>query len=165
MVPCATKYGMEKQFQVVYAISKFRGFQDEITEKVYCDVISVVDICSEKLYEIEEDVIYEKHVRKKKFAVTFRTENCNVIYSCHLFEFRGILCRHAILVLMVLMRNGITSLPERYILRRWRWDVNRAHMMVTVNYAGLVRTPSQLRYDRMCEVFTTLADIAADDEE
>ncbi|KAL2534404.1 Protein FAR1-RELATED SEQUENCE 5 [Abeliophyllum distichum] len=38
MVPCATKYDIEKQFQEVYAISKFREFQEEFTAKVYSEV-------------------------------------------------------------------------------------------------------------------------------
>ncbi|KAL2460132.1 Protein FAR1-RELATED SEQUENCE 5 [Abeliophyllum distichum] len=38
MVPYATKYDMEKQFQEVYTISKFREFQEEFTAKVYCEL-------------------------------------------------------------------------------------------------------------------------------
>ncbi|XP_022893072.1 protein FAR1-RELATED SEQUENCE 5-like [Olea europaea var. sylvestris] len=34
MVPCATTYEMEKQFQVVYTIEKFKEIQQEFTEKV-----------------------------------------------------------------------------------------------------------------------------------
>ncbi|XP_022863478.1 protein FAR1-RELATED SEQUENCE 5-like [Olea europaea var. sylvestris] len=105
MVPCATLYEMEKQVQALYTISKFREFQDEITGKVYCDVIFTSDRCSERIYEVEEDVIYEDKVRKKKFTVWFRAEMCDIVCSCHLFEFRGILCRHAI---SVLMRNAVT---------------------------------------------------------
>ncbi|XP_022864853.1 protein FAR1-RELATED SEQUENCE 5-like [Olea europaea var. sylvestris] len=47
MIPCATKYDMEKQFQVVYTITKFREFQQEFMGKVYCDVLSMTD-CSGK---------------------------------------------------------------------------------------------------------------------
>ncbi|XP_022883719.1 protein FAR1-RELATED SEQUENCE 1-like [Olea europaea var. sylvestris] len=115
MVPCATKYEMEKQIQAVYTIAKFQEFQNEITGKVYCDVLSASDECSGRMYEVEEDIIYEGKVRKKKFTVLFRAEDCDIVCSCHLFEFRGILCRHAI---SVLMRNGISSLSDRYILRR-----------------------------------------------
>ncbi|KAL2541697.1 Protein FAR1-RELATED SEQUENCE 5 [Abeliophyllum distichum] len=38
MVPCATKYDIEKQFQSVYTITKFRKFQEEFTAKVYCEL-------------------------------------------------------------------------------------------------------------------------------
>ncbi|XP_022868500.1 protein FAR1-RELATED SEQUENCE 5-like [Olea europaea var. sylvestris] len=77
MAPCATKYELEKQFQVVYTISKFREVQDEFIGKVYCDLIS--------------------------------SSEC----------FSG--TRHAI---AVLIRNNITSLPNSYILQRWRRDID-----------------------------------------
>ncbi|XP_022895337.1 protein FAR-RED IMPAIRED RESPONSE 1-like [Olea europaea var. sylvestris] len=48
---------------------------------------------------------------------------------------KGILCRHAIIVLAWI---NITHIPEKYIWRRWRKDVRRAHMKVAINYDGLV---------------------------
>ncbi|XP_022888418.1 protein FAR-RED IMPAIRED RESPONSE 1-like isoform X1 [Olea europaea var. sylvestris] len=161
MVPCATKYEMEKQFQSVYTISKFREVQDEFTGKIYCDLISVSEGCFGTTYEVREDVMHDERRKKKTFFVSFQKEKCEIICSCHLFEFRGIICRHAI---AVLIRNDVTSLPERYILRRWRRDISRAHTRVAVNYDGLVSTPEQLRYDNMCEAFARVADLAADDE-
>lgn len=65
---------------------------------------------------------------------------------------------------MVLMCNDVTSMPERYILRRWRRDISRAHPRIAVNYDGLVNAPRQLRYDEMCHAFLDVADLAADDE-
>lgn len=132
-----------------------------ITRKVYCDVISTADKCLKMTYEVK-DVIYGETVRKKKFSVTFHVGECDIICNCHLFEFRGILCRHAISMLMC---NGVTLLPKSYILKRWRRDVSRAYTRVTVNYDGLLSTPCQLRYGRMCKLFAMLANIAADDED
>lgn len=63
------------------------------------------------------------------------------------------------------MRNGDTSLPEMGILRRWRRDVSRAYTSFAMSYDGLLSTPSQLRCGRMCEVFTTLENITADDKD
>ncbi|KAL2499469.1 Protein FAR1-RELATED SEQUENCE 5 [Abeliophyllum distichum] len=136
MVPCATKYEMEKQFQAVYTISKFREFQEEFTGKVYCEVIYTEERGSITNYEIE----------------------C----SCHLFEFRDIICKHAI---TVLIRNDVAKLPETYILRRWRRDVSRAHTRVSINYDGWMSTPAQLRYEKMTIAFANVADMVADDEE
>lgn len=104
--------------------------------KMYCDVISVFDKRSEKTYEVKEDVIHKKRLGIKSFLLV---GDCNIICSCHLFEFRGNVRRH---VISVLMRNRITSLPETYILRRWGRDVCRAHTRVTVNYDALVSNPS-----------------------
>lgn len=79
-----------------------------------------------------------------------------------MFEFRGIICRHMV---TVLIRYGIRSLPEKYILRRWRRDVSRSYTRVKINYNGWISTPSQLRYDKLCSVFAKVADLVADDED
>ncbi|XP_022852764.1 protein FAR1-RELATED SEQUENCE 5-like [Olea europaea var. sylvestris] len=47
---------------------------------------------------------------------------------------------------------------------RWRRDVSRAYTRVAVNYNELVSTPEQLRYDKMCQSFASLANMVADDE-
>lgn len=152
---------MEQQFQSVYTISKFKEAQAEFTGKVCCDLISTSEGPSGAMYEGRQDVMGDGIRRKKTFVVSFDRQNCDIIYSCHLLEFRGIICRHAI---PVLIRCDVTLLPERYILRRWRKDVSRAHTRVTVNYDGLVSTPEQLRYGDMYRAFEEVADLAADDE-
>ncbi|CAA3021759.1 FAR1-RELATED SEQUENCE 5-like [Olea europaea subsp. europaea] len=162
MVPCAKKYELEKQFQLVYTISKFRKVQDEFIGKVYCDLISSLECFSGTRYEVLEDVILYDRLKKKRCYVTFEKEKCEIVCSCHLFEFRGIICRHAI---AILIRNNITSLPDSYILRRWRRDVSRAHTKVVANYDGLSSSPAQLRYDKLCQSFASLANLVAEDDE
>ena len=71
MVPCATKYAIEKQFQEVYTISKFREFQEEFTGKVYCEVVSSDMGCPVPMYHVREDVMLDGGVRKKMFTVLF----------------------------------------------------------------------------------------------
>ncbi|XP_022871201.1 uncharacterized protein LOC111390397 [Olea europaea var. sylvestris] len=68
-------------------------------------------------------------------------------------------------MITVLLRNNVTSLPDTYILQRWRRDVNRAYTGVVVNYNGLNSSPAQLRYDKMCQSFASPANMIADDEE
>ncbi|XP_022854113.1 protein FAR-RED ELONGATED HYPOCOTYL 3-like [Olea europaea var. sylvestris] len=70
MLPCATQYEMEQQFQSIYTISKSKKPKAEFTEKVYCDLISTSE------------------------------GNLGKTYECHLFEFWEIICRHAITVLI-----------------------------------------------------------------
>ncbi|XP_052195252.1 protein FAR1-RELATED SEQUENCE 5-like isoform X1 [Diospyros lotus] len=162
MVPCASRYPMEKQFQEVYTISKFKEFQDEFTEKMYCEVVSTEEGSLGTRYEVREDIIFDERIKEKIFWVVFEKEKCDIVCSCHMFEFRGIICKH---VVTVLIRNGVRSIPERYILRRWRRDVSRSYMRVKINYNGWICTPNQLRYDKLCIVFAKIADLVADDEE
>ncbi|XP_073138452.1 protein FAR1-RELATED SEQUENCE 5-like [Henckelia pumila] len=70
--------------------------------------------------------------------------------------------RHAI---AVLIRNKFSVVPEQYILRRWRKDVSRLNMRVKINYNGWITTPGQLNYEKLCEAFTSVADMAADNDE
>ncbi|XP_022871369.1 protein FAR1-RELATED SEQUENCE 5-like [Olea europaea var. sylvestris] len=151
MVPCVTNHDMETQFQKVYTISKFREVQDEFIRKVYYDIISVSEGCSGTIYKVLEDILlYGVHRTKRTFSVSFTRETCDIVCSCHLFEFRGIVCRHAF---TVLIRNDVKFLPDKFILRRWRRDVSRAHTRVAVYYDGLDGSPIQLRYDDMCRDF------------
>ncbi|VVA40334.1 PREDICTED: FAR1-RELATED SEQUENCE, partial [Prunus dulcis] len=40
-IRCSTHYFMEKQAQDVYTIAKFKQFQDELTGKMYCEVVDI----------------------------------------------------------------------------------------------------------------------------
>lgn len=97
----------------------------------------------------------------KKIPCVINRENYEIICNYHLFEFRGIVCRHAI---ALIIRNDVTVMPNWYLLRKWKREVSRAHIRVTVNSDGLVNTPGQLRYDEMCQIFVTVADLVANDE-
>ncbi|XP_022859837.1 protein FAR1-RELATED SEQUENCE 5-like [Olea europaea var. sylvestris] len=139
MIPCATQFEMEEQFRSVYTISKFREVKEDFTGKIYYNVISTSEGSSKTTYNVRETIMYGGRCKRKNCVVSFVRNNCEVVCSCHLFEFRGILCRHTIVVLDL---NNVTCIPDRYILRRWRRDVRRAHTRVPVNYAGLETTPA-----------------------
>ncbi|XP_042422989.1 protein FAR-RED IMPAIRED RESPONSE 1-like [Zingiber officinale] len=50
---------------------------------------------------------------------------------CRLFEFRGIVCRH---LMSVIVKRNITIVPENYILERWRKDIKRGYQGITNIY-------------------------------
>ncbi|XP_022886215.1 protein FAR-RED ELONGATED HYPOCOTYL 3-like [Olea europaea var. sylvestris] len=96
------------------------------------------------------------------FTVCFRRDSCEVECNCHLFEFRGIVCKHAI---SALVQNDVSLLPKKYVLRQWRRDVSRQYMRVPTTYDGLVCTVEQVRYEQLCSAFTKMADLVARNEE
>ncbi|XP_022842033.1 protein FAR1-RELATED SEQUENCE 2-like [Olea europaea var. sylvestris] len=112
MLPCSTTYVMEKQFQDIYTISKFREVQQEFIGKAYCNLIFTSEGCLGTLYVSWKGVMCHEQRKKKTFFVTYQRDNCEITCSCHLFEFRGIVCRHAI---SVMIRNDITYLSDKYI--------------------------------------------------
>ncbi|XP_052193932.1 protein FAR1-RELATED SEQUENCE 5-like [Diospyros lotus] len=136
MVPCASRYPMEKQFQEMYTITKFKKFQDEFTGKMYCEVVSIEEIEEGLLgmrYEVREDIIFDEKFKEKKFSVLIDKEKANFVCTCYMFEFKGIICRH---IVTVLIRSGIRSLPDKYIFRRWRKDVadDEDHTKATIEW-------------------------------
>ncbi|KAK9181445.1 hypothetical protein WN944_024582 [Citrus x changshan-huyou] len=108
---------MEKQVEKIYTIAKFKEFQQELIALMYCDTVDSVG----SIYEISESLGQGK---KKNFEVVFDETECEVSCICSKFQFSGILCRHA---LSVLIRHGIEIFPEMYILSRWRKDVKRCY--------------------------------------
>ena len=122
---------MEKQFQSAYTIAKFKEFHSEFVGQI-CYSLSPSksgDVLFE--YEIKENVSFEGKCRRVTFTVCFKECSNEATCSCRLFEFRGILCRHQI---MVFIYNGIEQVPEQYILRRWSKTVKRSHTKIRINY-------------------------------
>ncbi|CAH9100909.1 unnamed protein product [Cuscuta epithymum] len=160
LVPCVSKFPMEKQMQGIYTMAKFKEFRDEVVGKLYCDIIQWD---GGKIYHVKEEVkITEDFYKTVYFIVEYDSGLCECKCSCHLFEFRGIVCRH---MFMVLQRNDVKILPEVYIMRRWRQDVKRPYTRVKINYDGWITTVQQQRYDKLCKTFEDLANAIADDEE
>lgn len=129
-VPCVSLYDMEKQVQHMYTMSKFKEFQNELTKKMYCDLISVKVDGAISEYDVSEDIVIEDRKKSVNFKVWFKENDCDVKCKCRMFEFREILCRHA---MTVVIRKKIFLLPKKYIMRRWRKDVKRYHTKVKIS--------------------------------
>ena len=63
-MPCCTSFAMEKQVDEVYTIFKFQEFQQELMNKIYCEVFSWGDYNMKLLKTMEK-------VEKKTFKVIF----------------------------------------------------------------------------------------------
>ncbi|KAK0580192.1 hypothetical protein LWI29_037745 [Acer saccharum] len=161
-IPCITHYAIEKQFQAVYTNAKFREFQQEVTGKLYCEVSPFPnDILSENFIVKEYVQVGEDNHRSVDFIVHLNEVGCEINCNCRLFESKGILCRHAI---AVLIRQGIFCVPDKYILKRWRKDVKRYHCKVKISYDNWDVKPEGQRFDKMCNSFYEVADLATNNE-
>lgn len=83
------------------------------------------------IYEISESY---GQCYKKIFELVFEKVEYEVSCICSKFQFRGILYRHA---LAVLIRNSVELFSEMYVLSRWRKDVKRSYSKVKVSYSVL----------------------------
>ncbi|XP_028077431.1 protein FAR1-RELATED SEQUENCE 6-like isoform X1 [Camellia sinensis] len=160
-IPCITHYELEKQFQSAYTMAKFEEFQQELIGKIYCYLSSRKEGGGFVEYEVEQDVSFEESLQRAIFNVSFKEETSEANCTCRLFEFKGIPCRHQI---MVFLQRGIHRIPNKYILKRWNKNVKRRHTKVRICYDNSSLKLEARRYDKMCNAFYEVADLAADFE-
>ena len=126
VIPCVTHHHMEKQFQDIYTNDKFKEFQKEIINVMYCECTLLESIGSIFDYQVEENQYVGDYQTRRiiKYNVCFIKEigdEYEVKCECRLFEFRGIICRHIIKVL--LFKQNIFTTSSKYILQRWRKNI------------------------------------------
>ena len=107
---------------------------------------------------VREDVKLGEFKKITFFEIHFEKDKSEISCSCSMFQFRGILCRHAI---TIMIHNDMEVLPEKYILRRWRKDVWRCHSRVRTSHELHSCTNEQKQYEKMCVSFAEVANMAA----
>ncbi|XP_011093711.1 protein FAR1-RELATED SEQUENCE 2 isoform X2 [Sesamum indicum] len=100
----------EKQMSKLYTYTIYTKFQAEVSGIVACTV--------GKEGEDERTITFrvDDLEMKQSFTVSWNKGKSDVCCLCHLFEYSGFLCRHALSVLQLL---GISTVPSKYILKRW----------------------------------------------
>ncbi|WRX08775.1 FAR1 DNA binding domain - like 3 [Theobroma cacao] len=100
----------EKQMSMIYTDTIFKKFQVEILGVVSCHL--------QKESEDEDTVVFrvDDFEERQNFFVAWNKREFDICCLCRSFEYRGFLCKHAILVLQM---SGVSDIPSRYILKRW----------------------------------------------
>ncbi|KAF5443448.1 hypothetical protein F2P56_036003 [Juglans regia] len=80
-----------------------------------------------KTYHIEDEIWFEEFTKRVTHYVDFSEEDTVAKCSCGLFQMRGILCRH---ILVVFKCNEIKFVSERYILELWRKDIKMRYTLI-----------------------------------
>lgn len=114
-----TSSPFESQAAGKYTRRIFKKFQNEILEMAASNskLIREADNCdvySVKSYERIEVNGFAKEL-KKDYVVSYDKVLEDVKCQCRSFEFKGYLCRHA---LLVLHQSDVSRLPEKYFLKR-----------------------------------------------
>ena len=131
-IPCVTPYEFERQFQEAYTLAKFKEFQNEIVDKICCNMYSVKVGADFSEFDVDEDVIVgEKNLRPFTFHVHFNEISREANCTSQLFEFRGILCKNKIIVYL---KKKVYHIPGKYILERWSKTVKRSHTKIKIMY-------------------------------
>ncbi|XP_042967437.1 protein FAR1-RELATED SEQUENCE 1-like [Carya illinoinensis] len=130
-IPCVSRSPIEKKFQELYTNAKFKEVQQQVIGVLDLDPALQTSDGVMKNYLVEDEVRIQEFTKQVTYAVDFNVEAGNAKCSCGLFQMRGILCRH---ILAVFKSNGIKSLPEGYILERWRKDIKRRYTLIRNSY-------------------------------
>ncbi|KAJ8458129.1 hypothetical protein OPV22_031055 [Ensete ventricosum] len=161
-IPCVTHFPIEKQFQQVYTIEKFKEFQQEVIAKLYCEVCLVREMDGVLEFSVSEILAVgeenNQHHRTLDYRVYFNKVEKEINCSCCLFEFRGILCRHIVSVLIKIQSDITVS--SKYVLSRWRKDLSRHHTRAKVCHDDWSSNFKGQRYHYLLKKFDDAADLA-----
>jgi len=119
---CLTVYEFEKQFRAIYTNAKFKEVQVELKRLLYCRATLVKEEGSICTYHVKEVVLVGEKMKKVEFVVYFNSTEFEMQCMCRWFEFRGIMCAHS---LSVLIERCIYEVLDKYIMPRWRKDLER----------------------------------------
>ncbi|KAF5459929.1 hypothetical protein F2P56_019835 [Juglans regia] len=157
-IPCISRYPLEKQFQSAYTLAKFKEVQEELRGFLYLTTKEMG--CEDGRYMfvvVDEIQVGNDLLKRVTFNVEVDQDPLDVKCSCKLFEFKGILCRHA---LRVLTQMGQHTIPSKYILDRWRKDIKRKYTFVKSSY-DTTSIDDARRYDRIQNCFYELCSNAS----
>lgn len=136
----------EKQMSKLYTHAIFKKFQAEVLGIVSCTVGKESE--DERTIEYRVDDLE----RKQSFRVSWNNGKYGICCLCHLFEYSGFLCRHA---LSVLQLSGVSTIPSIYILKRW---TRKAKIIDTAHQASVNTNFRVQRLHYLCKLAIKLGE-------
>ncbi|XP_028096837.1 protein FAR1-RELATED SEQUENCE 6-like [Camellia sinensis] len=158
---CLTVYGFEKQYQDAYTNAKFKKVQAKIKRLVYCQSFLVKEEGSICTYFVKEAVVVLGKMKHVDFVVYYNSTEFDVQFMCRLFEFRGIMFAHSLVVLII---RCINEVPNKYILPRWRKDLDRWYTCIKTTYTGFGDNFNAKVYDKMNKKLIGIVHFAGNSE-
>ncbi|CAA7049570.1 unnamed protein product [Microthlaspi erraticum] len=139
----------EKQLSLIYTDAAFKKFQAEVLGVVSCQLQKEREDGTTAIFCVED---FEK---RQNFFVALNKELLDMCCSCHLFEYQGFLCKHAILVLQ---NSDVSCIPSQYILKRWSKNGNdreeKQEKCASVHNR-------MARFDDLCRRFVKLGEVSS----
>ncbi|XP_062119724.1 protein FAR1-RELATED SEQUENCE 4 isoform X2 [Humulus lupulus] len=100
----------EKQMSLVYTQEIFKKFQVEVLGAAACHLKKENEDETSTTYSVKD---FEDN---QNYVVKWNESKSDIYCLCQSFEYKGYLCRHAIVVLQM---SGVFSIPPKYVLQRW----------------------------------------------
>ncbi|KAK9284152.1 hypothetical protein L1049_023320 [Liquidambar formosana] len=143
----------EKQVSTVYTHAIFKKFQVEVLGVVGCHFKKESEDGPTVTFKVQD---CEKN---EDFMVAWNETNSEVSCLCRSFEYKGFLCRHAMIVLQIC---GLSSIPPHYILKRWTKDAKSRQPLVE----GTERIQTRVqRYNDLCKQAIELSEEGSSSQE
>ncbi|XP_077245563.1 protein FAR1-RELATED SEQUENCE 4-like [Tasmannia lanceolata] len=111
--PLKTPSPFEVQLASVYTRDIFKRFQIEVLGMAACHSVNVQQEGETRTYTVRD------LEARQDYTVIWNGFETKVSCICCLFEFKGFLCRHS---MVVLVASGVYEIPSHYILKRWTKD-------------------------------------------
>ncbi|KAF5447918.1 hypothetical protein F2P56_033434 [Juglans regia] len=143
----------EKQMLRVYTDAIFKKFEAEVLGVVSCRLQKESEDEGTMIFRVDD---FEEH---RNFIVAWNEAEVDICCLCRSFEYRGFLCRHA---LLVLQRSGVTNIPSKYILKRWTKDAKVRQTSSQISNGLHYRVQ---RFNHLCKRATRLVEEGSLSEE
>ncbi|KAL2900383.1 Protein FAR1-RELATED SEQUENCE 2 [Bienertia sinuspersici] len=149
----------DAQFRDVYTDAKFKEVQVQCSRVLYVTPLEKRVVGDNVVEHLLEDIVYTRTKKKREEIATMKRRTYCVWFDiashdsgceCKHFECYGIMCRHLIKVYYM---YNVEHVPSKFILRRWRKDIQRKHMVVKVAYHDLSKTAQVQRFDKLMVEF------------
>ncbi|GLT48471.1 hypothetical protein SLA2020_220940 [Shorea laevis] len=129
----------EKCVAGVYTHAVFKKFQVEVLGAVACHPKKENQDEMSSIFRVQD---FEKN---QDFVVILNEMKPEVSCMCRLYEYKGYLCRHAMVVLQM---HGLSAIPSQYVLKRWTKDAKGRHLFGEESEQVQSRIH---RYNDLCE--------------
>ncbi|XP_076905022.1 protein FAR-RED ELONGATED HYPOCOTYL 3-like isoform X1 [Bidens hawaiensis] len=130
----------EKHVSSLYTPAVLKKFQSEVLGASACMPKKDAHVDTVITYRVPE---YEKNIENIVYHNELTSE---VSCTCRLFELKGYLCRHVLIVLQFYC--GLSVIPSQYILKRWTKDAKNRGLIA--DECELVQNRVQ-RYNDLCQ--------------
>ncbi|GMP68049.1 hypothetical protein CsSME_00027801 [Camellia sinensis var. sinensis] len=158
---CLTVYRFEKQFRAAYTNSKFKEVQLEMKRLVYCRANLIKEEGAICTYHVREAIVVGERMKKVEFVVYFNSTKCELQCMCRLFNFRGIMCAHS---LCVLSKRSIYEVRNKYIVSRWRKDLERGYTCIPTTYINFDSSLHPKLHDNYHNTLDEILELATNDD-
>lgn len=146
----------------MYTNSKFKEVQQQITGMIDMNPKLHKSEGAIQTFLVKDEVQLAEFAKEVTYSVDFIEIDSYAKCSCGLFQMRGILCRH---ILAVFRCNEIVSLPNSYLLDRWRKDIKRRYTLIHSSYDTGEQRADSNRYSEMLNICYPMITLAAGSRE